>query len=85
MQAAAREQVEQLQELLLLDQVLDRGRIDRGHGNDRQGPINDQDPEDEKDAPADVRRTEGVDEGVEHRLGPACIERPPDEAAADIM
>ena len=73
MQPAAREKVEQLQELLLLDQVGHSGRVDRGHGHDGQRAIDDQDGQDEDDAPADIRRTERVDQRVEHGSVPLCV------------
>ena len=65
-QPAAGEQVEQLQERLRLDQVSDRGLVDRWDGNDCQRPIDDQHRQHEEDAPADVWCAEGVDQGLEH-------------------
>ena len=40
--------------------------LTQGYGHDGQGAVDDQHPQHEEDAAADVRRAEGVDEGVEH-------------------
>ena len=70
-QAAATEEVEQLQELLLIDDLGDRVAVDRRHRHHGQRPVDDEHSEHEQNAPADVRRTECVDQRLEHALEPS--------------
>ena len=54
----------------LLDQVARRRRGRRPAPARRPAPVDDEHPQHEQDAPADVRRAEGVDQGFEHWLLP---------------
>ena len=61
-----REEIEQLQECLRLDQAAHGFLVDRRHGHDGQRAIDDQHAEHEEDPPADIRRAERVDQCLEH-------------------
>ncbi len=66
--AAAGKEVQQLQEAVLADDALERITVDAGHRDVCQHPDDDEHPQDEEDALADVRRAEGIDQGLEHGL-----------------
>ncbi len=65
-QAAAREQVEQADQRVALDELLQLRLVDARDRHRRQQPEDDQQAEDVEDPPPDVGRAEGVEQGFEH-------------------
>ena len=68
LQPAAREEVQQLQEAVLADDPLECAAVDAGDGHVREQPHDDEHPQDEEDAAADVRGAEGIEQRFEHGL-----------------
>jgi hypothetical protein len=65
-QPSAGEEVDQLQEGLTTQELAERITIDAGHRHVAQRTVDDEHARHEEQPLADVRRADGIDEGIEH-------------------
>ena len=84
-QPAAREQVEQPEQRVVVEELRHRRRVRSGHGHVRQEAEDDQDPGDEQDSPPEVRRSEGVEQVLDHgQASPAGASSPVESSAGCV-